>query len=78
VTGRPGYRRRRDEPVVARACDQDHEHRREDGDGSVGERSPRAALTHVIHGEPPRVIPPLVLGAVALVLFVAVGAGARD
>ena len=30
-----------------------------------------AALTHMIHGEPPRVIPPLVLGAVALLLFVA-------
>ena len=37
-----------------------------------------AALTHVIHGELPRVIPPLVLGAVALLLFVAVGVGARD
>lgn len=33
-----------------------------------------AALTHVIHGELPRVIPPVVLGAVALLLFVA---GAR-
>ena len=29
-----------------------------------------AALTHVVHGEVPRVIPPVVLGAVALLAFV--------